>query len=387
MPIGTRGFVRRITSAGKKELVKTAMALGAIGAERALRGGGTKKSQTITAGKKRKRSGAPVAKHGKKVRTKGKKCKVIDAKPKVSRKFRSKVDRVLTYNKPWGDYSGYFDMQLRQQNTNLYSQTEVDTNGYAIMIDSPLQVLKYSQVLWNNNIDTANPFHIPSTAGLDQKVFVNKSSINFFFKSVSSHVLNIEVYECTAKRLTNDAIQFLINQSYSNIKTTLYDPGHTSGVDVSTADQLGTSPKDWTRLYVDFDVKIHRMKLLPGDYASLSFNGSNNRMFDMSKCELSNAIAAACKGSKRFYFRIINDITVSQNATAGKVFAFPSNQQGGCAIRWSLNYRIRCPEGIQTLQETNNHMVYGHWFTSSQDGHTDQQVVYQNPITSSTNGA
>ena len=194
----------------------------------------------------------------------------------------------------------------------------------------------------------------------DQKLHLVSGNIDFFFKSTSGHVVNIELFECTYKKGAPQLSPIdMINESIAS-QVTSYNNLDSSGLPVSVTynfERLGTKLSDLPDIWKYLNIKVHRFKIQPGDYASKSFKCFGRKIYDMTLNQKNNALNEVGQGSKEFFFRTINDITVSGNVGNAKVNAFNSNNIGGIAMRYTKTYKILQP-GIQALGGEKK-LVYG----------------------------
>lgn len=306
------------------------------------------------------------------------KPKPINSRPKgISKKFETKVKKALEINDCWGKYVYISRTQLRQDNRDYYGIIDTDENGSKLEFGTVLQHLDATSILFNNKTPRIDWTTSSGNIDSDYKINLVNSFATMFFKSTSSHVVNIELYECSPKINTSTTPMTHINQSYNNFEQSFSN--NTGGNGALDATKLGSSASDWVELYNHYKVKKHNVKLLPGQTTSLKFNGPKNRTLDLTKCKLNDALVnfSPHAGGKMFYARILNDMTVS--SVSGKIFHWPSNEQGGVAMEFKRTYIMRPPPGETTNNLQKNIIKVGLWDRPIALN-LDQQISVNNPV-------
>jgi len=290
----------------------------------------------------------------------------------ISPSFQRKVQKVINFSKNSGRYTYVTSVQLRQAVIDSYGVLVNDNNGLAMTSFAPLQLLDAASILYNSKTPSNN--WVLTTNNLDDKTKINCISCysQMFFKSTSNHVVNLQVYECTAKVSQSAEVGDLLTQSYADTKTRYADFSNSN--QASSQLKLGSTPKEWVELYKHFNVKCHSVKLLPGATSSLFFQGPKNRTVDLSQHTTNDNLDDYAKGvTKSFFVRVINDATVSAVATQ-KVHHWPSNEYGGVACRIDTVYNIVPPDNAGVTVESLNANMIGMWLPI-RDTETDQQVT------------
>lgn len=336
--------------------------------------------------------------HGKRRKwSKGKPQRPISSKKKMkmSKKFVKKVKAVVESQKNWGKYTAITQAQLRAQGAEIKSIVNTDALGNPFTFLSHKELLHLATVLFNGKNDN------PDWSGtlIDDRIHLNVSSymVSMFFKSTSSHVVNIEIFKCVKKDTAKDEDPIsLVNSSYNNSIYNMtngnayYNGDGTLTYRSLAAGQISASASEWFDLYGEYKVTKQVVKLLPGDYTTRDYIISKDRTIDLSQDQDAGTLKTYSQGSVTFFFRIINDISVSagagglpSGAGAGQIHAWGSNQQGGVALRITKHVRMLCPEPSnkdQTFSNVNT-IRRSEWIpgTTATFG-IDQQVAYQNPV-------
>lgn len=334
---------------------------------------------------KEKSVGTRSLEHHQKVRFRHKKVRTIIRRPKgVSRRFYRNVTKVVNHQKNYGVYSYIGTRQLRQEQVDLWKVVDSDANGRAYLMDDPTTIMDAASTLWNAK--SVNPDWTIASGNLSfaTPIQVQKANISFYFKSSSSHVVNIEVYECTAKKDTDVAPTAKCNDTAGNFYTTYHQSF--GALTPQVVEDLGWRSDMSVALLNFYRVKKHIVKLLPGASSSLTFKGKS-RTYQFAAHDddtLTGSIDPRniIRGTKVFFFRIINDATVSGGElNPGYIHHFPSNSQGGVAMTYKRTYKITPIVGVgnstSAQQTTNKHIIVDCHSGTIGD---DQQVLYQNPV-------
>lgn len=359
-------------------------------------GGSATTTNTTT---RKKAIGTTSLPKGRRIKHKPKKVRAVNSKlPKgLSKKLHSKITKSVNFTKNWGVYTSTSCAQLRQTTRDQRTLIFNDKNSIPFMFASPFELMHFASVLFNQKTD--DDTWTITTGNFDDRIKINVTNyyVTFFFKSTSSHVVNIEMFECTARddylQTTVDAENF-INNSYGNFQNTYTTPS-TSGACAAT--DLNASPSEWLELYRQFYVKKRVFKLQPGDFTTATIKIMGNRTVDFSKCSENGTLLGIKKFlTKQVFFRVLNDPTVSttSNATptagvnAGDVHHWPSNAIGGVALTYTKHFRMAAlpnPQASNTAHAMANSIKRSNWLPTVSDA-LDQQVVYQNPISTATGG-
>lgn len=399
MPYGryfTRGALR-VTKRAGKDAAKTA--LGTIGAgyikRLATRRSTGKKQAKLTKGY------IPKYQYDKKVYGKRSSFNSYKARPisnklkGVSKKFVKKVEKVINNNESWGEHIWVGNKQLRQIEVDEYNLESQDEVGNGFFLDTPQSIISSASRLYLGKV-TERSLPESLVNGLGQSDTIDRacpikvitSKMDMFFKSTSSHVVNLQLFECTSKGfdLTADARDWA-DASFDDYEFTgdrLTTP-LTNGIRI-----YGVDPRHMTSLHNHFHVKVHSVKLLPGESSSITIKGQSKTHDFSQMMAAGSGLRRWPKGAKSMFFRIINDVSVS--TSINRVHAFPSNSQGGVAMRYTRTYRIAPPKTVannipligQTANSTKIRNIVVVSQTFNLDGLTDQQVCYYNPANKTT---
>ena len=351
----------------------------AVAVDRAL---GSSRTETTS---KRKR--ATVAKKASGVYRKKrvKKLSPITKRPKINKKFKAKVDKCLRYNDPWMQYNSCHNVRLLQGTKDAYEYAFLDERGKPLTFNNPQEILHQISVLQMAKTDSDD--YSVLTGNMEDQVTIKQISYktSWFFKSTSSHVVNIEMFICTSKVSHSNSFSSLIDQSYLDYNT---NTRNISATISTTKTQLCSNPNQWVELYKYFNVQKVSFKLNPGDYTSKTFSFAA-ATFDTANSTVNNVLDIFRKGGKYVFFRVINDISVSacDVGQLGSIHAWPSNRQGGVACRFYRRVFYKPVQAQTTATSTlsMNTIKNSEWQLAAVAGEADQQVVYQNPLAVATN--
>jgi len=318
-------------------------------------------------------------------RFRSKKARPINSKPlkKRQRKFINKVRKAIAYTKCYGEYVYLGNKQLRQASLDTYSTYFTDKNGIDISVGDARaaadaysicfagKAMNYDYGLLTGNVDNKTTF---STQFM---------LLNMHFKSTSTHVVNVEVYECMPKanmpgNQGPDDLMSLNSDDYVN----RWAANNTATESTFNYTSLGSKVRHFTTLLQYYRVKVHNVKLLPGASSTLTFK-RKAQTFDQSQLnDPANNLSPYVKGASYFFFRVINDPTVSGIASGEPAcYHWPSNNQGGVALRYTRVIRV-VPNNISSgtsYQAEKPAVAIGNW-VDAVGSQTDQQVVYQAPF-------
>lgn len=319
------------------------------------------------------------------------KPKAINSKAKgVSKTFEKKVKKVLAGDEPWGKYVYTSRVHIFQDNRDTWAIAANDENGQVLEFGTPDQYLDAASILWNGKPARVAWENSSGNLSSDTKVQITKSYASLFMKSTSSHVCNVEVYECRPKMLQSNGAFGSAAVSYNGLSgySKYYDTNTLGGNQMSIY-ALNSTADEWTQLYSYFKVKKHTVKLIPGESTSLHFSGVSNTTLDLQKCKDNVTIQryAPKANSMCLFFRIINDISVSSSSSgfnnAGQIYHFPSSVKGGVAIEFKRVYNLRPPQGEYTGGNNviaDPVIVNSLWYKAVGSA-IDQQVTFENPQT------
>lgn len=360
-----------------------ANAVGSVLTTGANLGGQRTSTRTQT---KRTYSTAGLQHRGRK-RMKTTKRKAINSAPKSKRvrKFNAKVMDALKSTKSYGEYIYQSCLQLRQDIRDRYGVRYTDFNGRLVTVGDLRACADAYSVCFNSKA-MGNDFRV-LTNNVDKNTTFSTAfeNLSMFFKSTSTHVVNIEIYECIAKMNMLDAMnpQAMVAQSFNDY-VNRWAATNPSAEGSFGPDALGCQSRHMTSLFQYFTVKVHKVKLLPGASSSLTFK-RKGKVWDQSKhLDTLDNITAISKGASYFFFRTLNDPTVSGNPDVGvepSCQHWPSNTQGGVACRYTRTIRV-VPNNLApstVVQQERPAVVIANWINSVAT-QTDQQVVYQAPF-------
>lgn len=310
----------------------------------------------------------------------------------VNKKFVAKVQKVINNNESWGEYMHIGSKQLRQINRDEWNIESADEFSTAFVLDSTFSIQNAASILWNSKTSVNDIEDVSNNIDKGTAIKVLNSQIEMFFKSTSSHVVNLELYECTSKVMDSSTAD-----ARAWAETTFDDYEFSMRRDNASLSpgiaRFGVEPRHMTSLHQKFNVKVHKIKLGPGEHSYLKIRGMR-RNYDFSQQQgLGGSTERYVKGSKSFFFRIINDVTCS--TSINRIHAWPSNEKGGVALRYQTTYRIAPPKmtpigTITTLPPAFipatrvRNVVKIHQSYNSENDSADQQVTYCNPASLAT---
>lgn len=318
-----------------------------------------------------------VGSRGVKVKSKKRKLRYFEKKPKVNKKFKKQFTKLSNAEKECGKYTYIAAIQLRQDIMDEYNQHNLDENGINIRMGGCRDILDAASIIFGNKNSAPDFSNLTGNISDDQKIHLVKGTIDFFFKSTSGHVVNIEMFEVTYKKATpqngisTTTTQALTSGNYEYRFLSATTP--TEGT--YNLDKIGSKLEDLQDIWKFCTIKVHKFKLQPGDYATKHFKVFGSKTYDCGMNQTNDVPDYIGAGCKEFWFRVINDCTVSGDATNQKIHAFPSNAKGGVACRYQKNYYILAPNVDGNSVEKR--ICIGNWSTTT--GTTDQQVLYHNP--------
>ena len=328
-----------------------------------------------------------------------KRVKALNGRPKVGKKFRKKVEKVLDYDKPYGIYTYISDSRLWQQTRDEWCMSATDNNSKPWDQFTPIQIWDAASILWNekspsNNWEADTAQGATHNIRYKQPVHVMNSYTQFEFKSTSSHVVNVEMYICTPKcNEITDLPSTLVTNSANQVNNAYYYLNNANAVTAGTFNMMlneGATNGFWSQLHKQFKVIKVTLKFNPGEHKKHFLQGPKNWTVDGTKyaTDAGTSLGTA-RFQKQIFFRTINDPTVNGingGAQTDCISRWPSNSQGGVAIRQKRVYRLRLPDNTEfnTLAKSGdlkqNTIKIGHWVRNS-DHDVDQQVCVENPVT------
>lgn len=292
-------------------------------------------------------------------------------------KFAKKVDKVLEGNVPIAIVSRTQYQQLRQTTLDRGGYQQVDKDGFFFQHGTASTTLHNASIAFGSKTPSNDVFNTTNNLDNDTKIHIVDEKASYFFKSTSNHVVNIEMYECRSKNNQDDDAQNDAGQSFQDQRSSIATK---AGTAVTVPTIFGCSSSMFIELHKHWSVKVHRFKLLPGESATKVLTVCTNKVFELVKMQNNGSLWRFPKGSVNVFFRILNDPTVS--GTSGDIHHWPSNTQGGVALRVHSRIRIRAPETASPSVRTPGVFIYD---ASPAVGEgLDQQVAYQNPITTAT---
>nr|WAE43213.1 MAG: capsid protein [Cressdnaviricota sp.] len=296
--------------------------------------------------------------------------------PKVTKKFKLKVQRALDPNLIHGTYDltfpqGFFRMNLTTASNNTqhcFSGLGTvagaatfpfsDLGGWSFLAD---EFLKAASVLWNGQVSTtgadwcalnqANQLSVFNT-----KMYIRNSFTTYELKNLTQRVLIIRVWEMATKApmgydttgpqqkywfssvdgagtiaLSAAGDLLAANHPAQNWTEGLNDDfTNSSGyrsIGATTAqlsvNTLDLNPSTSKGLKSNFKTAFLREYVMePGEMVKFKVNGPNNMEFDFAKCWRNNAFMSIQKFSRAIFFTVKQDLAVasSVNSASAPVF-------------------------------------------------------------------
>lgn len=304
-------------------------------------------------------------------------------------KFQKKVMKVIQHVNNYGEYIYVGWQQLKQGVLDRYGLFPVDGHGTPITLGSDRALVDAASNLFGGKASAPNYNLTTGNFTGNNQINLISETLNFFFKSTSSHVVNIQMFEFISNTNQDLSPVDLIGESLDDYTNSLKATYDTTQTGAAGWDMPGTEARHLTSVHQKYQVKVHTFKLPPGETASKSFK-RGSRVYDPIKQKNGDELPWLYrKGSSYFYFRVINDITVSgiselnQVSTASRVHHWPSNRQGGVAMQYTRTITVMPPPNTGT--STNRPvLVIGYMKPGADSVYLDQQVAVQNPVEKAT---
>lgn len=327
-----------------------------------------------------------------------KRVRAMNGRPKVGRKFKTKVEKVLDYGKPWGEYTYFSDQRLWQSVKDEYNFIENDNNGKKFDQFHPIQFWDAASVLFNEKA-LSNDWEANTSQGATnnirykQPLHVINSYTKFEFKSTSSHIVNVEMYICTPKgNVISEYPGSCVTDSKNDVNNAYYYLNPAFAPTAGTFDiarNEGSTSAMWSELYRQFTVVKVLFKFNPGEHKTHFLQGPKNFTIDGTKyANEAGTNLQTARFQRQIFFRVINDPTVNGvggGAQTDCCARWASNIQGGVAMRQKRVIRVRLPDNtdFSTVAKAGdlkqNTIKIGHWCrTAVLDA--DQQVSIENPV-------
>lgn len=336
----------------------------------------TKRSGSTTKTTKKKRKIVASTNPSSRVVARATKTSVIKSRePKgVSKAFKKKVETIINHDGAYGEYIYFGVKQLRQDDIDYYNHIKLDEQTHLIVLDDYLSVYDAASVLFNQKAINQN--YAITTGNFVPSIDLHliSSSIQFFFRSTSNHSVNIEMYECTFKDPSTVDAMDLADNSMNDYTVQQKNVGAATAI--GTSDTVGIESRHFTTLHQKCNVKVHRFKLEPGEYTSIYVQGRGKRYVGMNNLKADDTYYQHTKGSKQFWFRVINDITVS-GALTDRIHAFPSSSTGGVAMKYKRTYKVAPVKAAGVSSAEDKNVVRIQQGMHAKTTETDQQVINQ----------
>jgi hypothetical protein len=330
--------------------------------------------------------------HGKVGRSRRKKVKKpVRTTTGMRKSFVTKVMKVMQAEDPYMIWRSVRASRLAQVTTDKYTWSNSDENGVGYDFFSPREFWDKISMLGNSKAISPNSASAAGNYVANLKVHVIQSYAKFFFKSTSSHVVNVEMYIGHYKQRSEGNTRDLrdwITQCEDDVTRLGYTGGAVSAG--WTLIRQGTDVNLLPGLTKKWRVEKRTFKVNPGHYHVEYIQGPKNRIYEgstMVKDGLSGEDTSANQfdryypGSVNVCFRVINDATVSGGTTGGQIHNWPSNEKGGVAMSCETTYKFN---GDNVGATRNTVAVADFRSTFTGDAQQDQQVVVQNPASSAS---
>lgn len=308
-----------------------------------------------------------------------KKVNSIDRKPKINKKFMKKVLKVMNYTEVYGKISFTGFIQVRSTTHNRWSYNTTDFNSKTLSFFTPNDVLNCASCIFNGKTLDDNNSLVTNNFDSRIKIHIKSYNIRWYLRSTSSHICRVEFYTCIAKDENTTDVGSDLIESYADYVSSSRSA---TGAVSNQFEMPSASPDEWIELTKNWKVSKRTMVLQPGQSTAFNTRICGNYIYDLSKKLNNNVIIPFAKGTRGFFFRVINEPSVG--GTTGQVARFQSNVQGGVAVEFTRVFKCAPPAATT---EANNRNTIRH-YTSYTDTPTgaDQQVAYQNPTTTTAVG-
>lgn len=317
-----------------------------------------------------------VGMRGIRVKARKRKLRYYDKPPKVNKRFKRNYDKMKQAEKECGKYTYISAFQLRQTSLDSYNVQFQDINNVQLLMGNAGDIRDAASIIFGAKNPNPDPYSTTGNIDDDQKIDLVSGTLDMFLKSTSGHVVNIEIFECTFKKgCPQQSITVSATQSIAsmNTKSRGFDVSGVPEVVSYTLTRMGSKIEDLPDLWNYATIKVHTVKLQPGDHTVKRFKIFGRKTMDLQTHQTNNALNNYSAGGKEFFFRTINDPTVSGNASQNKIHRFPSNNKGGVALEYRKTYKLLAP-GLTTVEKS---ICLGNWLHITET--TDQQVIYTNP--------
>lgn len=302
--------------------------------------------------------------------------------PKNLRKFQRKVEKVINHTTNFGKYSYLADARLFQGGRDIWGLIFADENGQRFYLDSYLHAADAVSVLFNNKTMRADCQNTTGNLDNKERFAIESYFMKMEFKSTSTFVMEVELYECTAKDHTNLAAQDLLTGSLNDYNNRfLSNLGGGTTWDFSYPGSVLT---DATSLMSTYTVKKQQFFMKPGS-THVKYFKKGNKVYEPSdylRTDTNNPFSFE-KGSTQYFFRVrtLPEVSgFSAPRTAGTPSSWNNAANGGIALRYTRVIKCSPPISGPDLSNEKSCVAIGNWWTLNAANYSAQTITLNNPI-------
>lgn len=316
------------------------------------------------ANNKRKRNGNNKARKKSKSTNRG----IQRPKPKFvkgaarsrSNTFTQKVQRVLSKNKPTGNYTKTYTGNLTTLNDNTYtfhSRVSRETTallGSDFLFFDVRKILDAVSVLFNGKPTAMNGYLTPGN--MDDKTTkfrLQYASVAVTFKNITDITWDCEFWAIDNKH--QDAATF--DSDYTAALTNLNQVGGTT----SLITKIGVQPSQIPQLAKNYHMKKIKKTLKPG-YSYTYFTSIADRIIDYIQYYEGDQLQFFQKFSKQLTMRCKPTMSSSFNTVGGNVGYFSGDAgqfDHPFMVEVTEKYKLDCPDDVPSEKENDSWA----WFT------------------------
>lgn len=302
--------------------------------------------------------------------------------PKNLRKFQKKVEKVINHTTNFGKYTYVADARLFQSTRDLWGLIFADENGQRFYLDSYLHGADAVSILFNNKTLRADAQNTSGNLDNKERFVIDSYFMKMEFKSTSTFVMEVELYECTAKDHTNLAAQDLVTGSLNDYNNRFLSNG--GGGLTWDFTYPGSVLSDATSLMSTYNVKKHQFFMKPGA-THVKYFKKASRTYEPSDYTRTdtNSPFSFERGSTQYFFRVRTLTEVAgftAPRTAGTPISWNNAANGGIALRYTRVIKCSPPISGPDLSNEKSCVAIGNWWTLNAANYSTQTVTQQNPI-------
>lgn len=306
---------------------------------------------------------------------------------KKMKRFQKKVEKVLNETSSFGRYTYVANVRLHSTTNDNYFIQYVDENNEGIYLANNYVAADAVSILFNNKTLRSAFGNTSGNLESKERFTLDSTFLKMEFKSTTNRITTVEIYECTAKENLNVGAYETMTQSVNDYVNKYSD----NGVSPSTTWDFkneGTLIQDALTLHQHYYVKKHVIVLQPGQTKVKTWK-RGPKVYDPTRYLRSDTNEPFYneKGTVQFFFRTRTNIDISgftAPRTSGTVIAFPHENNGGVAMRYTRSIRCAPPTSGVDLAAEKSTVALGNWWIPFATNYTKQGLVQQNPISLAT---